>query len=447
MSKITVDFKTNNGPIKPMHAVNNGPVRQDCELGRKDNFEAYSKARIPYSRTHDASFCAMYGGEHIVDVHAIFPDFNANPYDESSYDFQLTDEYLQTIKDAGTEVFYRLGTKIEHESKKYGTIVPADFHKWAVICEHIIRHFNEGWAKGFHHNIVYWEIWNEPDGVKANGDKPNWSGTPQQFFDLYIEAATHLKRCFPNIKIGGPGLSGFYNIKWAEKFLSALTANGERVPLDFFSWHWYHQDVSHLAQRIDLAREFLDRYGYTETESILDEWNYVEGWDDLWQDSILGMIGMRGAAFNAACMITGQTHKLDMLMYYDARYGTVMNGLFDFYTYRPFKGYYVFSMYSELYQMEHSCTCESDDKDIYCLAATNNDSKGIMIAHYSLDKKAEPKEVRLQLSDDTSEGKWQAFYLDGERTMESDYIEVTQGMATLTLPGDSVMLLKRDKSV
>ena len=57
-----------------------------------------------------------------------------------------------------TKVFYRLGSKIEHNRKKYGTLVPKDPHKWAVICEHIIRHYNEGWADGFHLNMQYWEI-------------------------------------------------------------------------------------------------------------------------------------------------------------------------------------------------------------------------------------------------------------------------------------------------
>ena len=45
------------------------------------------------------------------------------------------------IEAAGTKVFYRLGHRIEHEVKKYGTLPPKDFKKWAVICEHIIRHY------------------------------------------------------------------------------------------------------------------------------------------------------------------------------------------------------------------------------------------------------------------------------------------------------------------
>ena len=53
-----------------MHAVNNGPVSNyEIDKGRDDNFEDYKLARIPYARTHDASFCAEFGGEHIVDTH------------------------------------------------------------------------------------------------------------------------------------------------------------------------------------------------------------------------------------------------------------------------------------------------------------------------------------------------------------------------------------------
>ena len=48
------------------------------------------------------------------------------------------------IEAAGTKVFYRLSHRIEHEVKKYGTLPPKDFKKWAVICEHIIRHYTEG---------------------------------------------------------------------------------------------------------------------------------------------------------------------------------------------------------------------------------------------------------------------------------------------------------------
>ena len=69
-----------------------------------------------------------------------------------------------------------LGNRIEHESKRYGSIPPKDPAKWARICEHIIRHMNEGWAGGHHYGIEYWEIWNEPDV-----NPQCWDGPVEEF--------------------------------------------------------------------------------------------------------------------------------------------------------------------------------------------------------------------------------------------------------------------------
>ena len=126
MSRITVNFDRITGPIKPMHAVNNGPSKARSDQSR-GNMDAWIEAGIPYARNHDAAFTADYGGEHTVDVGNIFPDFDADVNDPASYDFLLTDLYCQTIQDGGTKVFYRLGNKIEHWAKKYGTLPPKDF--------------------------------------------------------------------------------------------------------------------------------------------------------------------------------------------------------------------------------------------------------------------------------------------------------------------------------
>ena len=128
------------GEIKPMNAVNNGPVYTDNADQNLTNLPYFKEANIPYARTHDSSICYDYGGEHTVDIINIFPDFDADPYSPESYDFTLTDMYLDNIARSGARVFYRLGNKIEHWPKHYGIMPPKDFKKWAVICEHIIRH-------------------------------------------------------------------------------------------------------------------------------------------------------------------------------------------------------------------------------------------------------------------------------------------------------------------
>lgn len=182
MEEINVNYAKECGIIKPMHAVNNGPVYKFVLDQRITNMPAYKAAGIPYARTHDAAFCATYGGEQ-------------------------TDEYLRVIEHARTKTFYRLGNKIEHWNKKYGTLPPKDFKKWAVICEHIIRHYTEGWANGFYMDIEYWEIWNEPDlDLEDSNHKRCWGGTEKDFFELYDITAKHLKSCFPHLKINVTGL-------------------------------------------------------------------------------------------------------------------------------------------------------------------------------------------------------------------------------------------------
>ena len=183
MTTVTIDPAKTVGPIKPMNAVNNGPSKARADQSR-GNFDSYRAARIPYARIHDANWSSIYGAPHTVDITAVFPDFDADVDDPASYDFTMTDNYLQTIVDAGTEVFYRLGQSIEHGVKKYGIMPPKDNGKWARICEHVIRHYTEGWANGYKWRITYWEIWNEPDlGVPGDAHQSGatsgtWLGTP-----------------------------------------------------------------------------------------------------------------------------------------------------------------------------------------------------------------------------------------------------------------------------
>ncbi len=107
MCKIIVTEKV-VGKIKPMHSVNNGPVDGGVR-GAFETVSAFMEAEIPYVRNHDASFSPAYGGEHTVDVHRIFKNFDADENDPASYVFEPTDAYLQRIERVGSKTFYRLG--------------------------------------------------------------------------------------------------------------------------------------------------------------------------------------------------------------------------------------------------------------------------------------------------------------------------------------------------
>ena len=375
---VTVDMGAEIGPIKPMHAVNNGPtVKKPGGDQKRGNFEDYRAARIPFARTHDSINCVA-GGAHTCDISAVFPDFDADENDPKNYDFVFTDHYLDNMRRAGTEVFFRLGYTIEHGPKKYGVLPPKDFAKWARICEHVIRHYNEGWAWGLdtapttrniawsnQFNIVYWEVGNEPD-LDWEGDqwKTNprmWGGTAESFFELFGGTVKHLKGKFPHLKIGGPALC--FNQKWADLFLGYCEKN--KVPLDFFSWHQYARTPESFARNVRFYRSLLDRHGYEKTESILDEWGYVKGWTDDFVYSATVMRGSnieKGTAFIVSVMMTCQDGPLDMLMFYDARPSSLFCSLFDAVTLWPLKGYYPFYAWSRLCDYGTQVACSVADR-------------------------------------------------------------------------------------
>lgn len=403
MAVVLVDPAKELGPIRPVNGVNNGPIRS-----RNDQcfgtFEHFRNARIPSARPHDSVFCAGYGGPHTIDISSIFPDFDADENDPRSYDFHWTDEYLESIVAAGTEVYYRLGQSIEHGGKKYHIWPPKDFHKWARVCEHLIRHVNEGWGNGTRLGVRHWEIWNEADNNPTN-NPTCWGGTDEQFFEFFAIAARHLKGTFPALKIGGPAVG--WNEKWAERFLAYSQAHG--VPLDFFSWHGYARDPRKVGERARRMRTLMNRYGYDRAESHMTEWNYVKGWSEEWVYSmraISGDLAEIGSAYAAATLIELQDSGVDLAHYYDARPGTSMNGLFDFITGRPLKGYYPFYAWSRLrdFGTQVAARAKSPDGDVSVIAAVNsNGETGVLIARFAGDgRNCAPIVVKLRFADGTA---------------------------------------------
>ncbi len=400
---VMVDPNEEVGAIKIMNAVNNGPTKPRTDQSR-GNFEEYAALKIPYARTHDAAHCHSYGGPHTVDISAIFPNWDADETKAENYDFTLTDAYLSNIRAAGTEPYFRLGQSIEHYIKKYHVRPPKDFAKWARICEHIVRHYNEGWANGFKWNIQYWEIWNEPNQL-GSAASATWTGTMEQFFELYKVTSLHLRKCFgETIKIGGPSMINWHGNGWKEHFLPFCAK--EKLPLDFYSWHRYVTNPRFLGRDARSAREFLDKHGFTKTENHLNEWNYVKGWGDEWIYSLECMSGRfseKGAALIAAVMIDCQDTPLDMLMFYDARIGSGMNNMFDRLSLRPTKGYYPFLAWRRLRDLGTQVKTTIDERpgsdQLYACAAKNSTGKNaLFLARYSDDNNiVETRRVTISL--------------------------------------------------
>ncbi len=385
MAHIKFDKNKSIGKIKPFHAINNAPFRE----GDMSHMHYLSEAGIPYSRLHDTG--GAYGGGVYVDIDNIFRDRGADENDPESYSFEFTDHLITHLQKERTEPFYRLGCTIENyrHIKPVHITPPDDPQKWARVCEHIIAHYNEGWKNGFHMNIRYWEIWNEPDNQPHKEDNPMWDGDAEQYYRLYSAAANHLKSRFPDIKIGGYASCGFYEIlnstpktdahistrteyfiEFFHGFLKFISSKEGKAPLDFFSWHSY-SGLEENKKYAEYARKTLDFYGFDKTESIFNEWN-----PDI---SVRGSV--RDALNIAEMMIGLHPTSIDMMMYYDGSFDSSYGGLFDPLTRKPFYAYYAFSAFNILYRMGENIACECDDELILTLAASSKDRIAVMVVN------------------------------------------------------------------
>lgn len=404
--KIHVDFEKVQGEIKPMHAVGQPPFSGGFTSFDFTPIALLKDAHIPYSRLHDVG--GPFGGNRFVDIPNVFRDFDADETNPDSYDFAFTDELIKALVGYGVEPYFRLGVTIENQChiKAYRIHPPKDYQKWARICEHIIRHYNEGWANGFHFNLKYWEIWNEPENRESPQFNQMWTGTKEQYYELYDVTAKHLKQCFgDSIKVGGYSACGFYGIfANPEKYGLSVEKREEKrynspkeeyrldfffgfweylkahhSPIDFFSWHTYGT-VDIISVEADFVDKVLAEFGYGHIETHLTEWN-------LSHDRNLNKGTSFASANTMAIMVAMQHNKTDMLMYYDARYAAISAyaGFFDVATLEPSCVYYAFKAFGELYALEHEVECSCAEESVYALAAKNGERKAIILTNLKAD--------------------------------------------------------------
>lgn len=381
MTEINVDFGKALGRIKPLHGFNNAARKTDYG----EVLPAFLKLSPPYVRLHDTG--GTYGGTHYVDIPNIFPDFSADADMEENYDFTLTDCYIKPLIEAGIKIIYRLGVTIEHEPKKYNIYAPSDPYKWADICEHIVRHYNDGWAHGYHWNIEFWEIWNEPDGidpkVEPNGP-PNWIGTAEEYYKLYSVTANHIKKYHPEVKVGGYSscyiLGANVDGKWTPgpyeyftDFLKYISVPETKAPLDFFSWHGYlsRQYLEKIEIESEFVNKILNEYGFYDTLRFDTEWNCCicdKDTPDYRNEYYINMRTNKGASHIAGSLYEMQRLKVDGAMFYDAQIWCEYGCLFNVPALTPSKAYYAFLQFDEMYKLGQWCYSESREK-IYTLAA------------------------------------------------------------------------------
>jgi hypothetical protein len=155
---------------------------------------------------------------------------------------------------------------------------PNDLRLWHELIYRLVRHVNGpalSSSKGERKlGVEYWEIWNEPNL------KNFWSGSMEQFLELYAVTEKAVIRADPSVKFGGAGFYSFPR-EWVRAAMEQ--AKEKNLRMDFISWHDYNDAGLGIIRQVATARAWCKELGMN-PELIIDEWNYYpilrEGHDD-----------------------------------------------------------------------------------------------------------------------------------------------------------------------
>lgn len=440
---LRIDCSERWGKFKALHGVNGGPLNYGETI---DISAAWRAAGIPLTRLHD---CEWPSGR-IADFHALFPDLKADPADPRSYRFTETDAYLKAIGATHARVVFRLGESIEHSQTKIHVHPPADFQRWAAACVGIVRYYEARSGKDGFPRIDYWEIWNEPENQPVM-----WTGTNEQFYELYAITAKALRKEFPKLKIGGPALGATGEMKDGKftpnKFLAGFMqkCRDEQLPLDFFSWHTYADNPAKYGAKARGIRTWLDEQGYQQSEIHLNEWNYLP--DNDWSANFKQTApaqrarwferqsGAEGAAFAAYVLLDLQDAPIDQANFFSGDTGPF--GLFSRFG-EPKKNYFAFQAFQKLLSTPHRVATRGGEAGQVIAGAGVNeagDELRILVANFG------GGEQKLAVRNLPWEGKTQVevWWTDAQREMEGGPMVIAEGDVELKFAkGPAVQLFR-----
>lgn len=159
---------------------------------------------------------------------------------------------------------------------------PKSHHAWYDLIYQLVKHLVGRYGID---EVASWyfEVWNEPN----NG--AFWSGTQQQYFELYNTSAVAIKTVSQRLRVGGPATM---QSLWVDDFIQYCQRY--KVPFDFVSTHEYPTDFQPFTRdnlRIALTktRALVDKMVsknfpllYTEYNAGLDD---IGGGTQFFQDS------------------------------------------------------------------------------------------------------------------------------------------------------------------
>jgi len=332
MVTLTADFSKRLRPMGKLNGMNNGPLHTHM-----DATDLYQNMGVDFVRFHETHSMDTK----CIEIPFVFPNFEADEYDENNYYFAETDAVIAAAVASGIEIMYRFGMGTEATKPKLFCLCPTDYEKWGRIVIQVLKHYNEGWANGFHYGIKWCEIWNEADLFEY------WPGPYEEYIKFYAVTSKMLREYDPTLLICPSGFAACIPDKPAEdapddvkekyavryKFFHGLldTIVNENLPLDCFPWHTYTYNSAQTQHKLDGIKEMLAMHGLKDIDLINTEWGPITlkrdrfgRWDTSQYDTIRSTICL------LASMLVMQHYGNSRAAYYDADPRSSLSGLYEY---------------------------------------------------------------------------------------------------------------------
>jgi hypothetical protein len=254
--QIQVDLNRSLGPMPNLHrGFSQGGEGQMQQSGY---FEA-AMARLSEVTP------ALIRIDHLYDYYGVYT-LAANG--SSVYDWSGLDRQIDAILAAGAQPLMSLSYTPPALTSGSVHDPPNDLAAWEELVYQTVYYYNI--ERGL--NIRYWEVWNEPNIAHF------WTGTLEQYADLYAATARGVLRADASVLVGGPALASGRDSSLAyfneHNWVMALV--NRDLPLHFLSWHLYSTDPRDYTRSIAAHRDWVAAMS-SPPLLFITEWNWTGG--------------------------------------------------------------------------------------------------------------------------------------------------------------------------
>jgi xylan 1,4-beta-xylosidase len=242
---INIDYSKVKGPLNTM-------FRECVGAGRaNEGLRADWQQQLAYVKKECGFRYIRMHGLLTDDMGVYKEDKNGKP----EYNYMYIDVLFDFLQSIGIKPFVELGFMPNALASGDKTIFwwrgnvtpPKDYEKWGALIRNLTEHFTERFGAD-EVKTWYFEVWNEP-----NLSPGFWSGTREEYFNLYKYSVNAIKSVNSAYRVGGPGTAG---AAWETELIDFCTKNN--LPIDFISTHTY-----------GVKQGYLDEYGNSGT--VLDK--------------------------------------------------------------------------------------------------------------------------------------------------------------------------------